>query len=73
MFDFMRKSLYNILAIRTKYKKEDGRTEKMENEIQEFIAYLHDEKHISENTEIAYQRDLKKFMSFLEKRRIFDV
>ena len=69
----MRKSLYNILAIRTKYKKEDGRTEKMENEIQEFIAYLHDEKHISENTEIAYQRDLKKFMSFLEKRRITDV
>lgn len=45
----------------------------MENEIQEFIAYLYEEKHTSENTAIAYQRDLKKLASFFEKKGITEV
>lgn len=45
----------------------------MENEIQEFIAYLYEERHTSENTAIAYQRDLKKLASFFGKKGITEV
>lgn len=43
----------------------------MEQEIRRFILYLHDEKKTSENTEVSYQRDLRKLMVFLEQQNIF--
>ena len=42
----------------------------MELEIREFIAYLHDIKKTSINTEMSYQRDLKKMWDFLKNRGI---
>ena len=42
----------------------------MEQEISKFILYLHDEKKTSENTEVSYQRDLRKLMQFLEQQNI---
>lgn len=42
----------------------------MEQEISKFILYLHDEKKTSENTEVSYKRDLRKFMHFLEQQNI---
>ncbi len=45
----------------------------MEHTIQEFINYLHNEKKTSYNTEISYQRDLKKLEEFLTMQGISDV
>lgn len=45
----------------------------MERVIGEFIAYLHDMKKTSGNTEISYQRDLKKMAVYLTDRGIEDV
>lgn len=46
----------------------------MENQIQEFITYLHNTKKSSGNTEISYERDLKKMMQyFFEEQNITDV
>ena len=42
----------------------------MDIEIRKFITYLHDIKKTSANTEISYQRDLKKMAEFLEERGI---
>ena len=42
----------------------------MEREIREFIAYLHNMKRTSYNTEVSYQRDLKKMAVFLNDRGI---
>ena len=42
----------------------------MEQEIQEFIEYLHNTKNTSLNTEVSYQRDLTKMAAFLEIRDI---
>ena len=38
----------------------------MENEIQNFISYLHSTKKTSGNTEVSYERDLKKMMRYFE-------
>ena len=38
----------------------------MEEQLQEFISYLHNVKKASQNTELSYQRDLKKLVAFLE-------
>ena len=38
----------------------------MENAIYSFIQYLHETKHSSNNTEVSYQRDLKKLVAYLE-------
>ena len=38
----------------------------MENEIQNFISYLHNTKKTSGNTEVSYERDLRKMMRYLE-------
>ena len=38
----------------------------MENEIQNFISYLHNTKKTSGNTEVSYERDLKKMMRYFE-------
>lgn len=42
----------------------------MERNIREFVAYLHAAKKTSYNTEVSYQRDLKKLAAFLESRGI---
>lgn len=45
----------------------------MKCEIQEFISYLHNTKGTSHNTEVSYERDLRKLEQFLEGRRIFQI
>jgi integrase/recombinase XerD len=37
----------------------------MDDAIQKFLAYLHNTKHISRNTEVSYERDLKKMVQYL--------
>ncbi len=39
----------------------------MENEIRDFIEYMHHAKKSSGNTEISYERDLKKMMRYLRE------
>lgn len=45
----------------------------MQQDIDAFISYLHNVKKTSSNTELSYQRDLKKFVSFLSSRGISEV
>lgn len=45
----------------------------MEKVVQSFISYLHNVKQTSENTQVSYQRDLKKFVAYLENQKIMDV
>lgn len=45
----------------------------MQKEINSFISYLHNVKQSSTNTQMSYQRDLKKFAAFCEERRITEV
>ena len=45
----------------------------MQKEIDSFISYLHNVKQSSTNTQMSYQRDLKKFMAFCENRGIAPV
>lgn len=45
----------------------------MERVVQEFIAYLHNTKKTSSNTEISYRRDLNKMVSYFEKRDMRDI
>ncbi|MBQ9064435.1 MAG: site-specific tyrosine recombinase XerD [Blautia sp.] len=42
----------------------------MEREIREFIAFMHNTRRTSYNTEVSYQRDLKKVSAFLKERGI---
>ncbi len=42
----------------------------MTQEIEKFIMYMHKEKHTSENTELSYERDLKKLCQFLTEHDI---
>ncbi|MDO4291777.1 MAG: site-specific tyrosine recombinase XerD [Eubacteriales bacterium] len=42
----------------------------MEEQIQTFIAYLHNTKGTSGNTELSYRRDLRRMVSFLAERQI---
>ena len=44
----------------------------MERTLAEFIAYLHTTKNTSNNTEISYQRDLKKLIRYLGGQNIHD-
>ena len=37
----------------------------MEREVQEYISYLHNVKHTSNNTEMSYKRDLLKVCHFM--------
>lgn len=41
------------------------------DDICDFIQYLHQEKQTSQNTEVSYERDLRKLSLFLEKQGIF--
>ncbi len=45
----------------------------MEREIRKFIAYLHNTKHTSYNTEVSYERDLKKLILFLQNRGVLHI
>lgn len=45
----------------------------MENEVLEYISYLHNIKHTSTNTEMSYKRDLLKVCRFLDQRGITKV
>lgn len=49
---------------------EKGEKCHMQKEIDAFISYLHNVKKTSTNTELSYQRDLKKFVAFLEGRNV---
>ena len=42
----------------------------MEREVQEYISYLHNVKHTSNNTEMSYKRDLLKVCHFMLERGI---
>ena len=42
----------------------------MERKVREFILYLHNTKKTSKNTEVSYERDVKKIISFLSARGI---
>lgn len=42
----------------------------MEAVIQEFIQYLHQEKHASLNTEASYQRDLLKLAGYMKEQKM---
>ena len=42
----------------------------MTQDIQKFILYMHDEKQTSGNTEVSYERDLKKMEQFLSEAGI---
>lgn len=45
----------------------------MENEVLNYISYLHNVKHTSVNTQMSYQRDLLKVCHFLAAKGINDV
>ena len=42
----------------------------MEQAIDQFVAYLHNIKETSTNTELSYRRDLKKVIAFLRARNL---
>lgn len=44
----------------------------MEQAIDQFVAYLHNIKETSTNTELSYRRDLKKVIVFLRARNLTD-
>ncbi len=45
----------------------------MQKEIDSFISYLHNVKQSSTNTQMSYQRDLKKFVAFCEEKGLASV
>lgn len=45
----------------------------MEKEIKAFIAYLHNVKNTSANTEMSYKRDLEKVQNFMAQRGVCEV
>ncbi|NME21188.1 tyrosine-type recombinase/integrase [Lactobacillus reuteri] len=44
----------------------------MNNEVAAFLAFLKDERQLSDNTLMSYQRDLEQTMTYLEDRGIVD-
>ncbi|MDK8115684.1 tyrosine-type recombinase/integrase [Limosilactobacillus reuteri] len=44
----------------------------MNNEVAEFLAFLKDERQLSDNTLMSYQRDLEQTVTYLEDRGIVD-
>ena len=45
----------------------------MQTEIDAFISYLHNVKKTSTNTELSYQRDLKKLKVYLDDQGVLQV
>ena len=43
----------------------------MEKVIENFIAYMREAKKASQNTEISYERDLKKLARYLRNQRLW--
>lgn len=74
-FDFLEKPAYNrsytrFQAVRTlKKRKQRGWDFGMEKEIQNFISYLHNTRRSSGNTEVSYERDLKKMEGYLRDQQ----
>ena len=50
-----------------------GKVLTMQKEIDSFVSYLHNVKQSSANTQMSYQRDLKKFAAFCENRGVTSV
>jgi len=42
----------------------------MTHDIMDFIEYIHNEKQTSKNTEVSYERDLRKMNEYLEAQNI---
>ena len=51
----------------------EGQGNLMEYEVNAFITYLHNEKKISENTEVSYKRDLTKLSAYLDGQGVTEV
>lgn len=45
----------------------------MEQYVKQFVRYLREDKHASQNTIVSYQRDLLKLCSYLEQHDITDI
>ncbi len=45
----------------------------MEQYIDSFVAYLHNVKKMSQNTELSYRRDLKKVITYLKEQGVTDI
>ena len=60
------------MLIIEKQSYEEGPGSLMEYVVREFISYLHNEKKMSENTELSYKRDLTKLCAFLSEQGIND-
>ena len=44
----------------------------MTRDIMDFIEYIHNEKQTSKNTEVSYERDLRKLNEYLAGQNICD-
>lgn len=44
----------------------------MERVVEDFILYLHNTKNTSKNTEVSYERDLKKLIRYLQEQNLTD-
>ena len=42
----------------------------MERVVEDFILYLHETKNTSKNTEVSYERDLKKLIRYLQEQNL---
>lgn len=45
----------------------------MTHDIMDFIEYIHNEKQTSKNTEVSYERDLRKMNEYLEAQNVYGV
>lgn len=45
----------------------------MKLDTEDFVRYLHEVKKTSENTELSYERDLRKLKKYLEEKDVFEV
>lgn len=45
----------------------------MKLDTEDFVRYLHEVKKTSENTELSYERDLRKLKNYLEEKDVFEV
>lgn len=68
------KNLIIIRVVRIEIYISDAYEERanifMEQAIDQFIAYLHNVKETSNNTELSYRRDLKKVVTFLRANKL---
>lgn len=67
---FISGSVYNKVQQKNRDSQKERMVFTMEEAIQSFIEYLHKNKQTSQNTEVSYQRDLRKLASFLKERGV---